>query len=187
MYFPSSDNRTLGQLYNGVFQVLSQTGYTIRPKTVALQLPYQGGFHIDVVPGKAQDATYYWATLFKNTTPSSTMQTSIKKHIDTVSESGCREIIKIMKLWRVRHGLEWKSITLEQTVVRAMYRKRRDDLGTAIWENVLPFIRDNILSIRLEDPANSNNVFDISPRERGVLRQAAVESLGQRHWERIVW
>ena len=187
MYFPSTDNRTLKQLYSGAYHVLKQAGYTIQPKTVALQLPYQGGFHVDVVPGKAQDATYYWATLFKNTTPDSTMRTSIKKHIDTVSDNGCREIIKLMKLWRVRHGLQWKSIALEQTVIGAMFQKQRGDLGVAIWENVLPFIRGNVLTVRLVDPANSSNVFQMSRGERVALQQAATESLKQKNWNQVIW
>src|ERR1051325_4596704 len=143
MYFPSSEYRTLRNLFNSVHQSLVQAGYIVQPKNVALRLPYEGGFHIDVVPGKAQDYSFRYATLYKSE-EDGTRQTSIKVHIDSVRDSNAREIIKLTKLWRFRHSMPWQSFALEQTVIRALQGKRKDDYGLSFW-SVLEFIKNNIL------------------------------------------
>ncbi len=76
MYFPSTDYRSLGDLFRAVHQSLIKANYTVTAKNVALRLPYDGGFHIDVVPGKAQDTTFQYATLYKSE-ENSTRQTSV--------------------------------------------------------------------------------------------------------------
>jgi hypothetical protein len=124
---------------------LIDADYRVNPKTVSLQLPYKGGFHIDVVPGRAQDNTYHYASLYKNG-ENSTMQTSIKIHIDSVRDS--RNIIKLMKLWRFLHSLEWETFALEQTVLRALKGQRKDDYERCLIK-VFEFIQNNILTIRL--------------------------------------
>lgn len=184
-YFPPTNRRALKDIYNGVYRTLRNSGYTVQPKTVALCLPYDGGFHIDVVPGRAQDDSYYYATLYRNG-EDTTMQTSIKAHIDSVSSTGCREIIKLVKVWRRCHSLEWETIALEQTVIRALYGLRKDNYGRSMW-TVLEFIRDNILSIRLVNPANTNNIIELPDHTRRALRQAAINSLAASDWNQIVW
>ncbi len=66
MYFPSTVNYSVKDIYISVLRTLVNKKYPVHPKTVAIRIPSQGGFHIDVVPGKAQDVTYYYATLYKN-------------------------------------------------------------------------------------------------------------------------
>ena len=61
------------------------------------------------------------------------MQTSLKIQIEYVRDSGAREIIKLMKLWRVRNSLAWKTIALEIAVIRALEGLRKDDY--AVFEN----------------------------------------------------
>ncbi|MBI2955389.1 MAG: hypothetical protein HYY30_13830 [Chloroflexi bacterium] len=185
MYFPSTDTRALRTIYNGVHQTLTTAGYTVRPKTVALRLPYNGGFHIDVIPGRAQDTSYRYATLYKNG-EDTTLQTSIQIHIDSVRDSGAREIIKLSKLWRVRYSLPWETFPLEQIVIVALRGHRKDDYGSALW-TVFQFLRDNILTIRVIDPANSNNVITISTATRGAIRQAALNALAAANWGQIIW
>jgi Second Messenger Oligonucleotide or Dinucleotide Synthetase domain len=185
MYFPSTERRTLAELYGAVYRALLDAQYKVTPKNVALRLPYQGGFHIDVVPGKAQDTTYRYATLYKSE-ENSTRQTSIKIHIDSVRRSGMRDIIKLMKLWRFRHGLDWQSFALEQTVLRALAGKRISDYGTSVW-TVLQFIRDNIMTICLVDPANSNNKIEMSPALRAQLLTKASLCLAAHSWNQIIW
>jgi hypothetical protein len=185
MYFPSTENRSLRDLFYAVHQSLVNAKYIVQPKNVALRLPYQDGFHIDVVPGKAQDSNYQYATLYKSE-EGSTRQTSIKVHIDSVRKSDARETIKLMKLWRLRFNLPWQSFALEQTVIKALSSKRKDDYGTSMW-TALEFIRDNILSLRLIDPANTNNVIEVSPTVRQQLRSQAMNSLGASNWSQIVW
>lgn len=54
MYFPSSEKRTLREMFNSVHESLGDFNYIVEPKNVALRLLYDEGFHIDIVPAKVR-------------------------------------------------------------------------------------------------------------------------------------
>lgn len=186
IYFPSSESASLRDIFSSVHAQLTAHGYTVRPRTVALRLPYEGGFHVDVVPGKAQDTTFRYATLFKNEGSGSTLQTSIKVHIDAVRTTGIRECVKLMKLWRLRHGLPLSTFALELSVERALHGMRKDDHSACILA-VLKFLRDNLPSARLVDPSNSNNIIDVPGPDRKAVADQARRSLAAANWQQVVW
>jgi hypothetical protein len=186
IYFPSTEQSSLRDIFSSVRNQLTRDGYKVQPKTVALRLPYQGGFHVDVVPGRAQDHTYQYATLYKNEGLGSTLQTSLKVHIDAVRKTGIRDIVKLMKLWRLRHGLSWSTFALEITVRRALDGRSKADLGVAM-HDVFNFIVGNLQSSRLVDPANSNNEIEMSYGDRAAAVSKAAQSLSAPYWENIVW
>jgi hypothetical protein len=186
IYFPSTEYVTLRELFTGVNQALRAAGYIVEPKTVALRLPYQSEFHVDVVPGRAQDATFRYATLFKNTTPASTLQTSLKVHIDAVRKTGLADIIRLLKLWRRRHGVPLTTFALEILAARALSGWRRDDYGVAL-NRVFEYIEQNLSFARLEDPANTNNIVELDGYSRTTAVAHARQALGAQHWGQIVW
>lgn len=183
IYFPSTNTLTVKDLYESVYRVLRRGDYIANKKNVAIQLPYDGGFHIDVVPGKARDNTYRYATLYKNKT-GTWIQTSLKIHIDSVKD--VRDIVKLMKVWRIRHSVPLDTFPLEQLVVRALHNRRKDDYATCV-SAVLIFMRDQIMNIRLTDPANSNNVLEISRDDRGRIRNVAQQGISAQYWSQVIW
>ena len=54
---------------------------------------------------------------------------------------------------------------------------------------LLTYIRDNICSLRVIDPANSNNVLsdDLTAAEKRDLSTQAQKSLTEQYWEQIIW
>ena len=91
----------------------------------------------------------------------STTQTNIQKHIDLVKGKNAeRGIIRLLKVWKSsKSKSRLKSFFVELLTIRAF--EKCNDIPTGLWEQlemVLEFIRDNVRTIRLEDPANSNNV-----------------------------
>lgn len=187
LYFPSTTTDTLKSLYWGVHNTLASAGLKVQQKNVAIRLPYRNGFYVDVVPGRAQDSTFYNASLYKSETDT-WFQTSIKAHIDAVKNSGVRDVIKLVKLWNVRHNLHVRSIAMELLTIRALTGYSGGGLDNRLL-HVLTFIRDNIASIRLVDPANSNNIIsDLIPAgTKSTIRNQAASSLTQRMWRHIVW
>jgi hypothetical protein len=109
-------------------------------------------------------------------------------HIDNVRD--VRDIIKLMKLWKIRHSLQWKTFAMEQTIVRALEGESTGDLGEDI-EIVLLYIKSAILNgLSLFDPANSNNPIKISRQQREQIAEVAndsFEALKIDDWESIVW
>jgi hypothetical protein len=128
-YWPSTATYSLNGIYDAVGRQLKQSWRYVNPKTVSWEVPFEGGFHIDVVPGRAIDASYYYANLYRRDT-GTWLQTSIKAHIDSVRGSGRQEVIRLAKLWKLRKGLRMKSFILEQLVIRAVSGTRFDDLET---------------------------------------------------------
>ncbi len=183
-YFPMDDGRSIRDIYNLVHQALLNSGFFVYPKTVALNIPYSNyGFYIDVVPARARDLECRDATLYKNG-QDSYMKTSLKVHIESVRPY--REIIKLMKLWKVQHGISCKTFVIEQLVRRAIGNQLTTDYSEAMGR-VLEFIATNIKTVRLVDPANSNNIIDVEDTTRDVLQAKASTSIQQRYWEYIVW
>ena len=113
MYFPSETRDALAAIFAAVRSALTSAGYTAAyPKNVAIRVPGNGGFHVDVVPGKAQDATFEFATLYKSK-EQTTLQTSLKRHIEAIRHGSIRDDVKLLKLWRLRRGLDWSTFALE--------------------------------------------------------------------------
>lgn len=186
VYFPPTDSRSLAEIFGAVHQALVRGKYVVEPQTVALRLPYQAGFHVDVVPGRALASDFLYATLYKNSNPPSTLKTSLKVHIDAVRKTELRQIVRLLKLWRVRHGVPLKTFALEILAARALAGKRRDDYGTAMW-TIFQYMSKEVPTVRLQDPANTNNVLDLTMQERSSATQAAANSLSAQSWSQILW
>lgn len=182
-YFPTDDNRSVKQLYELVEGALKTTGFTVKRKNVALNLPYSAGFYIDVVPARGRDEAFRYATLYKNEIDSY-MQTSLKVHIESVAPF--RDIIKLMKLWKARYSISCKTFVIELLVIRALGASSINDYSDAFLR-VLRFIDTNISTVRLVDPANSNNIVEIDDATRRLLQHVAHSCLQRQHWGQIVW
>lgn len=77
MYWPHTATYTISGIYTAVGDVLKKHWTHVNSKTVGWELPFDGGFHIDVVPGRALDAQYYEANLYRTDTKT-TLKTSLK-------------------------------------------------------------------------------------------------------------
>jgi hypothetical protein len=186
-YWPHDCGYTLKDIYHAVGNTLKEYWNYINPKTVSWELPFQGDFHIDVVPGRAIDGTFNYANLYRRDRDSS-LQTSIKVHIDTVRESGRRDVIRLMKLWRIRRNVPFKkSLALELITIHGCKGLRTDDLEKQM-VSTLTHVRDNILAARIVDPANSNNIIsdEISSLDRQQIRAAADMALKAQYWNQVL-
>ena len=156
MYWPQTATYSITGIYEAVGDVLKKHWKLVNSKTVAWELPFQGGFHIDVVPGRALDPQYYEANLHRTDT-GTTLKTSLKKHIDIVRKSGRTDAIRLMKLWRAKKNVAFKkSFLLELMTIEGCKGKATSDLeGQAL--AALRYIHDNIRTCNIIDPANSNN------------------------------
>lgn len=188
VYWPSLDytSKTIKEIYDSVGARLRTKWQYVNSKTVCWELPFEGGFHIDVVPGRAIDSAYKEANLYRTDT-GYTMKTSIKTHIDTVRGSGRRDTIRLLKLWRERKSVPFKkSFLLEWMTIEGCKGRSFADLPQQV-AAALTFIRNNIETIQVKDPANSNNSLsdDLSPFQKTFIRQAADRALNSNSWEQI--
>lgn len=123
---------------------------------------------MDITPGRELSEDDYKDTnrlnLYvrpKGLDPATSTQTNIQKHVDHIKGKGDeRKIARLLKIWKCNKGKkELKSFFIELITIRAF--DNQSTMPPTIWEKLeltLRYIRDNVQAIRLEDPANSNNV-----------------------------
>ena len=155
-YFPRDDDDaggTLEDIYNNVKKVLDKH-YFVDPKTSALRVKSRErvDFHVDVVPGRFVNDEPGDAFLFCSAGDKKRLKTNIDTHISHVKDSGVTDAIRLVKLWRTRNAIEWKTFVLELAVVDVL------DGSTAKIDRqlrtVLERLRDDPDSICIKDPAN---------------------------------
>ncbi|MEJ8802815.1 nucleotidyltransferase domain-containing protein [Pontibacter sp. H249] len=96
-------------------------------------------------------------------------KTNIHKQLEKISgRANERETIKLIKVWKFNHDHDLKSFLVELLTMEAF--DQAEDVPRGLWARLkmsLEFIRDNIKTISLKDPGNSNNnVADSLTSER---------------------
>lgn len=179
-YFPRDCGSEIEEIYKDVYKKL-QEKYSITPKTTALRVQKiaddksQIDYHIDVVPGRFVDEKEKDAFLYQTQGKVKWIKTNLDTHISFFKESGCVEVIKLAKIWNIRNNVNLKTFMLELLVVKCLSGSRtKSDLEVS-FKKVLECLSNELLKIRLEDPANTNNVVsdNWSEPERNAIAMRA--------------
>jgi hypothetical protein len=137
--------------------------------SIGLELMVDGHLlNIDIVPGreiddyeKDGDLNLYVNEDMGSLKKTSYLKTNIQKQIDYVKENtGARETIKLIKVWKRRTNQNIKSFLIELISIEAS--KSKPSSVKEVWDTLkytLEFIRDDIAIIKLVDPGNSGNVI----------------------------
>lgn len=177
IHFKKTAFETLEEMYNSVFDYL-QKNYAVRKQKVSIGLV---DLNVDVVPGRRideEDESNNDVFLYK-TDDGGRIKTNIETHKKHISESGCRKIIRLAKIWKIKHDLKFKSFALELLVIQALENSDKTSLSDRFKE-VLEYIKENVEQVRLVDPANSNNnVADaVQPIDKTLFKMKAEIGLG---------
>jgi hypothetical protein len=118
------------------------------------------------------------------------MGSNIQTHIDIVARSNFKDEIRVLKLWRNQHNIDFPSFYLELTTINALtgrYDLIFTNLATRV-RAVFESISGSFVDSRVVDPANSNNIIsdDLSISERRAIRNAANIALSVKNWGDIV-
>ena len=177
---------TLADLYETLFNAVTQSGYTARRQNVSIGTAVNG-YKIDLVPGKRQSQHGNSHSLYKSRSNSWTL-TNINTHINHVKGSNRADEIRMAKIWRQLHNLDFPSFYLEMAVIDSLRYATVGNLS-ANFHKVLQFFRDNLPSTRYVDPANSNNIIsdDLNATQKAAVSNQAKSSLNQQTWGGVVW
>ena len=193
-YFPRDDEDagdTLKAIYENVEKALSKH-WNVERKTSALRIrgKDQIDFHIDVVPGRFIDEKAYDVFLYRASGEKERLRTNIETHIDHVKKSGVIDAIKLVKLWRNRNGLDFKTFALELLVIKIL-KNSAQDLDEQV-KIILTALADYENAIIIEDPANpsGNDLSEIWNSSIysviGVAAKNALSTLQTRGWESVL-
>ena len=182
-YFPSNNDSSLKELHDSVEKTLSE-GYRVIHKASAIRIKkvddeVETDYHVDVVPGRFVDGKDGDVFLHVSYGDKERIQTNLETHISFVETSKCQDIIKLVKLWKVRNNVPLKTFVLEILVVETLSgSKSKDDLARSL-RSVLEEIGDKIGTIKLVDPANSNNIVSetLERSEKEIIASKAKKAL----------
>ena len=193
-YVPHDNDQagvTLKAIFNNVSGKLAEH-YYVEPKTSAIRLRDKNDrtdFHVDVVPGRYVDDSKSDCFIYQNGGEKERLKTNLKTHIDHVKKSGVVPAIRLLKLWRVRRGLQVKQFVFELLVIDLL--KGKEDSGLDIQlKHVWTRLKESEDPISVEDPANptGNDLSDLlkliwpelSARSRDTL-----DLLQESRWEAV--
>jgi len=155
--------------------------YLPQPRNVSVRITFEGSI-IDLVPGRRRpDSTAHTLWQLRYDT---WLQTDIAEQTRYIRSSGLSDEILALKIWRRRHALRFPSFLLELAAIRALAP------GHDISKNflsLLEFLAADFPSVRLLDPANSNNVVSdsLTLDEKLRIATAAAMSLRSPSWSGI--
>lgn len=180
---PDTPN-TLAEIYDRLSNQVRARGYSPTRQNVSIGIN-AGGLKVDLVPGRAQSWYSSDHSLYHRKT-GTWRKTNVAEHVRLVQSSGRQAEIRLIKLWRDQHRLEFPSFYLELAVIEALKFRWAISISSCIL-GVLDYLSSDFQNARFIDPANSNNVIsdELSAAEKGRIRQAAAASIAQT-WNRIV-
>lgn len=193
-YFPRDDDDaggTLEDIFENVKKSLSKK-YLAIPKTSAIRLQSTNylDFHVDVVPGRFVDDKKEDTFLHQTTGEKKRLKTNLDVHIEHVKGSGVVPAIRLTKLWRVRNGLSVRNFGMELMTIEIAKAKKSSDLETQLL-HVWRTLRDNVDSVKVEDPANptgndSSELLNASVRqELSTTASRTLASIDRDGWEAV--
>jgi len=183
-YFPNETDNSLKDIYDGVQNCLASK-YLVDPKTSALRIMHidenkiRTDYHIDVVPGKYTDESKSDAFLYLAKGENQRIKTNLDVHIEHISKSGCRDAIKLAKLWKTRNNIPIKTFVLELMVIQSLKNSQhKDDLEMSLTK-LFNVLHEDVIAVQLIDPANTNNVVSdlLSESDRVLIASGAQNSI----------
>ena len=183
----NSLNTALKDIFYNLLNFLRSNGYPqAKPQNVAINLKFMNK-SVDISPahrhsGNTNDHSIYLSR------QDTWKKTNIEEHIKLVRNSYRTNEIKLVKIWRYNHSLEFPSLLIEVMTIESLLRSSSGDLSDNFL-SVIKFIRDNITTRNFYDPGNlSNNLSELlSDLERQQIRNKAINCLNAQVWSQIVW
>jgi len=183
---------SLKVIYDSLFSTLNSHYPNTRKQNVSVRVKISN-IEVDITParrlqGNTNDHNLYVSKL------DTWRQTNIQKHINDISQSGRLNEIKILKIWRELHSLDFPSIYLEYLITNTILwgKSKGDDyLANNVWHaiNSLASNEANPLFSRVVDPANSTNILSdlLTTTEKNKIVAEAKISASKQSWVEIVW
>lgn len=187
MFISVSPNviETLREVYDILERAFQLAGYKTRRQNVSINITVDG-WSVDLVPAKRQNRMHDGHSLYRQKADTWT-KTNVAIHRKYVLRSGRTEEIRIIKLWRDQLGLDWPSFYLELVVIHALQYAAQGDLAMNVWK-VFEFLRDDFLTARFVDPANTNNIIsdELTMAEKRRIEAAGAQARATLYWRDIV-
>ncbi len=179
--------KSLNDMYCSLADYLERIYKNVRKQNVSIRVIIND-HKIDIVPAKLHSYIQNGNHSLYLNKKKTWMKTNIQKQINIIKNSGKTDEIKLIKIWRDLHNLEFPSIYLEMSIIEALKHKMCYGIFDT-FRNLLTYFRDDFLNITIYDPANSNNILSdlITDTEKQDIKNCAKKSLNESNLINIVW
>lgn len=156
---------SLEEIQSTLSNALIAAGYAPRQQNVSLGIRV-GLYDVDLVPARLQPQGDENHSLYLSKKRSWT-KTNVEQHIALVRATGFAGEMRLIKLWRDRHQLEFPSFYLELAVWRALSGAIPGNLATNMYY-CFRYLAADFANARFLDPANLSNVIsdDLSETQK---------------------
>ena len=187
---------SLKDIYISLFHRLEdfgkQQGFSVRQQNVSigikgLRYEYRP-IDIDIVPAKQQAPNSYFHSLYKSKQNTWT-QTNVQGHIKYITESSRQDFIKLIKIWRDCHQLDFPSMNIELSVLKALYGYPHDISLEYGFRIIMEYFVNLFLTDYLIDPFNSANIIsnDMTQYEKQMVIKQAQKFFNSTEWRQVIW
>ena len=166
--------------------MLTQKGYDVKKQNVSFGILHDG-LKVDIIPARKHEGHTNYHSIYVSKTNSWKI-TNIQLHIQLVKDSGRIDEIKLAKIWSKLHNLDFPSFYLELSVIEALKGRSKDQLDLN-FQHVLADLSTELISRRVVDPANSNNIISesLTDDEKRVISRNAEDGYRAPGWNGVIW
>ena len=168
-----------------LFEFLTNHNFKAHTRQVSMQVESKG-LKVDVIPAYRDAAGS--GCLLHDKRSEAAVRTDPARHVQLVASSGRTQEICALKIWRECHELNFPSLYLEVTVLKALEGERFGQLSENV-HAVLRYMASRFERTLVRDPANGDNIVssDLSVEEKKAVAKAAQVALYEDDWKKIVW
>jgi hypothetical protein len=177
----------LKDIFDNLHKYLKTNGYPhAKAQNVSVNISCYGK-SVDITPGRMQPGFYTTDHSLYLSRQDTWRKTNIDSHISLVRNSFRTNEIKLTKIWRYNHNLEFPSLLIEVMAIEALQGNQWSLEDNFL--QILRFFRDHIHTRTFFDPGNTNNNLTdlLSYNEKLMLQKTAELSLKASNWNQIVW
>lgn len=145
-----------------------------------------GGLPIDLLPAKRESMSSDIHEIYSARTRQG-LKTNLTHHVLDALESGRREEIRLLKLWRDQNGLDFPSYYLELATYAALRRRPYGTLADNVWA-VLGYLETLFPARGALDPSNANNIIsaELTMAEKRRIAEVAAATRRGKPWSEII-
>ena len=177
--------REMKKIFWSLFEFLSDQD--LRPETRRVSIQVQARkMKVDLIPAYADRGRSSHILFNKKT--GAEIHTDLAQHVHLVGNSGRQQEICALKIWRERSKLDFPSLYLELTVLRALEPEPYGQLSHNVL-TALRYIGSRFEKAVVRDPANEDNIIsnDLSAAEKTAIAKAARDVTYDENWKKILW
>lgn len=180
-----SEYNTLNFVYTTLRNKINGANILAREQNVSLGLEYNG-IKIDLIPGVRHHPIGNDHSIWKRKVKTWT-KTNIDTHISHIVSSERAFDIKVIKIWKKLHNVEFPSFYLELSVLEALKHRPKNN-PTDNFLAVMNYLQNDFVSARIVDPSNTNNIIseELTTTEKNTVQNIANLTL-QSTWDRVFY